>query len=686
MFLACMVAGIFAVAYKWEVLVPIFCLSGGACFLFLRKSRLASSVFVAAFLVGVLVATAGVALAEPSLHGETAELCGTVCDDYETSGGRVSFTLRRCSVNGRQTFGRVKVYCEANLLSEALQCGDEVTVSGTLTGKFLFRDGVDAYAYRSRLRYEMKNASVLSFREGSPTLAERFRAGVKEGLFRRLERENASVVTALLLGDKSEMTEACKEAFTRGGILHLFAVSGLHVGFVTSFFFWILKRVRCNRWLSLGLVGAIAVFYAYLTGFSPSVVRAVWMAMVLYCGRMLGEPCDILSSVSFAALLLLCVRPFYLFDAGFSLSFAAVFSIGCFQKRFGYRVRNAKPTVQGVWNACGTTVAATLGTLPFLAHFFGEVSLVGTVTNLIAIPLSSVLFLGGWAVLAFGFLAPPIDLLLGGLRFLTQCAAQSPLSCLPLRSFGVGIVFFLLLLAVFGGYFLFPAKIKRLVSVLLAVAVVVCSLFAWFPSTPKEGVVLDESGFQILFSPQGVIVRCDFSSEKKTERLKDALQTYGVSSFFLIADGLSARTCHRLSDFSVAELIFFSPIVNRDDALRYASFAPLKEIEEETQSYTVCGWQMHRTGGNPFAVMLQNETFSVILAEQIDENLAEQIKAESGGCHLVWCTAGAQNLWELGIETPVFTREATKNSQIYDVNRIGNFTLCVKNGKIVYNL
>jgi competence protein ComEC len=213
--------------------------------------------------------------------------------------------------------------------------------------------------------------------------------------------ESRSIVRALTLGDRSGLSNADRERFARSGLMHLLAVSGLHVLLVGMVFYRLLRPtlVRLKlRWTTIevlrsGATIGLLLLYMMVTGNSPSVVRAVVMTSVFIFGTVLQRRTHPLNTLGIAALVLLAARPSDLFQAGFQLSFSAVSAIVLFSPAIPTRTTAARlhPFLRYAGQSAGVSLAATVGTMPVLLYHFGRTSFAGLALNLAAIPTTAAL-------------------------------------------------------------------------------------------------------------------------------------------------------------------------------------------------------------------------------------------------------------------------------------------------------
>ncbi|MBI5166460.1 MAG: DNA internalization-related competence protein ComEC/Rec2 [candidate division NC10 bacterium] len=209
------------------------------------------------------------------------------------------------------------------------------------------------------------------------------------GLDRTMPPERAGLLKATILGDRSSLSSEANEAFLQSGTYHILAISGLNVSLLAGTFYFLLRVLRIPRrsraFLSLILVN----FYALLAGASPSVVRAALMTSLYLLALILDRESELWNTLALAALVLLIWNPWYLFDVGFQLTFAATAAIIA-----GFSLIDIEAYSRPWRWPMGSILAsgaATLATFPLLAIYFNRFSLVGVVANLPIVPLSGLI-------------------------------------------------------------------------------------------------------------------------------------------------------------------------------------------------------------------------------------------------------------------------------------------------------
>lgn len=229
------------------------------------------------------------------------------------------------------------------------------------------------------------------------------------------ERREYGISSALILGVKDDLDNSIRQAYADTGTMHVLAVSGLHVGLIFGVLMFALKYFRRRagqRWLGAILVLVVLWLYAFITGLSPSVLRAVLMFSLVTVGFALQRRTMIYNTVALAALVLLYINPYNLLEVGFQLSFLAVLGIVYLQPRL-YRLLELRNRVLDfVWEYFTIALAAQLATFPLGLFYFHQFPVYFWLANIIVVPLATLVLYSGMIALVLN--AVPV---LGGLLF-----------------------------------------------------------------------------------------------------------------------------------------------------------------------------------------------------------------------------------------------------------------------------
>ena len=201
------------------------------------------------------------------------------------------------------------------------------------------------------------------------------------------DKTTAGLLRGLLLADRSEINYETKTRFINSGVIHVLAVSGLHVGFIAVIFFILFGRFNIYFRSVATIAGLLA--FMFLTGIPPSVFRATVMAIVIIAAFLLNRSTNIFNSLAIAALIILIIKPNEIYSPGFQLSFSAVLAIGIIYpiiNNYVSTLRLKSKILRYLVLFFAVSFAAQLGTLPFTLIYFGKLSVIALFTNLLVIP------------------------------------------------------------------------------------------------------------------------------------------------------------------------------------------------------------------------------------------------------------------------------------------------------------
>ncbi len=221
---------------------------------------------------------------------------------------------------------------------------------------------------------------------------------LKTSIAQILPERFAGITTAILIGDKTGFTRQDQLALRKAGLSHVTAVSGMHVGFLVSFFFAMMGR----KWGSVCSILAI-LFFIPMAGASPSVVRAGIMYLVACVGFCIDREKDSLNSLALALLVLLIANPYAVQSLSLQLSFAATLGMllfsARFQRRFSqpfeHRPKWLQRAIAPVLTSLACSCSAMFFTTPILFACFGYVSVFAPLANLLTVPVVGILFIAG---------------------------------------------------------------------------------------------------------------------------------------------------------------------------------------------------------------------------------------------------------------------------------------------------
>ena len=362
--------------------------------------------------------------------------------------------------------------------------------------RWLRRQGYSGQAFVARDVRLVAAAEVQAMRVHLP-LWQKLRISaltLRSKLLRQYERldlatDDAAVLAALTLGDKSAVTKDTRERYSLSGASHVLALSGLHLSILASLVFLLLSPLRMSRWgqwVSAIVMLALVWGFVFLTGCSISIIRSALMLSFVVLLGFRGEGLTSINNVVLAAFVVLLVSPQSLMDVGFQLSFLAVFFIIYFLPYFREWMmlrtpRWSRPLLSFLY----VTVIAQLATAPVVACVFGRLPLLFLLTNLLVIPCAYVLLIGAvcffifswWPAVATAIgwvLARSVELMNNGLAHIASLPGASvEVHLSPLAALGL----YLLIFTVFAWLY-FRRRIYAWWTILFAGCVISYQLWA----------------------------------------------------------------------------------------------------------------------------------------------------------------------------------------------------------------
>ena len=417
----CVFAGTGAVSGVTLLMISsaLFALSFVCSFALRGRYRLASR-YVACVAAGIVAASVfAVAVYEPSLSeyahlkGTTAKIEGEVGEKLWSSHSGSCYSLDVSFVDGEK-----ESFTVALIADKSLDSGDTVSAKCRFSGAKGLSSGYGKNYYTSKgitltadsdyvIVTGRSSSLSVKIRELNGMLSEKLRSGMSE--------ESGAVADAVLLGNRGGIGDAARRDFSRIGISHLLAISGMHVSFIALAVMWFFKKIRVGKKAVSVIVILTMIFYMFLTGFTPSVVRASVVCCIMALVGIVGKSYDGMTALSLCGVGMILVDPYAASDPAMVLSFTAC--IGCFaasslMKKLGLsdNVKGKRNMIRSALRASLKTLIFTLTvvmfTLPVMLLYFDEVSLVSPIANIVFIPLFSLILYISAAALIFSPIAP----------------------------------------------------------------------------------------------------------------------------------------------------------------------------------------------------------------------------------------------------------------------------------------
>jgi len=439
---------------------------------------------------------------------------------------------------------RENKYSKIKLSQPVLKVGDEIILKGKLQeasgirnpGEFNYKKYLslhNIYKIFSVTGYE--NAKVIS----SGNLSYLYQKIIfpcklfaLNNIDRYIKGDGASYLKGLVTGERSDISDEMKTAFIDAGVMHLIAVSGLNVAYIilsVTLFLAILRIPVFPRTISTII---ILIFYCLFTGSPPSIVRATIMGILILTATLIERRINFYNVIGIAAIIILVADSKQLFDAGFVLSFAAVISMvfiyNLFEKLFLHKLNDSefkgKKYILGAALLFFTTLAAQLGTMPITSNYFGKISFVSLIANVVVVPVANLsLAVGFFQILTAIFsdtlssvIAEANNLLLTGQLYFIKWCASVKYAYINIRSFDImKIILYYFILT-----FLLTIKnkndfIKRIIICLLMISMYILSTFDFKKELKVTFLDIGQGDCALIQTPDDktILIDCGLMNE-----------------------------------------------------------------------------------------------------------------------------------------------------------------------------
>ena len=386
-----------------------------------------------------------------------------------------------------------------------------------------FEFDYQAYAIRKKIGHRIflsdRNFYILTI-EKSRNLVE-WSLIIRNRLLNMIEKcglkgEVFHLVSAISLGAREELEPETTQSFSKTGVIHVLAVSGMNVGIiyvVLDLLLRFMKRRRGGIILHTLLILSALWSYALITGLSASVLRAAAMFSSIVIGTNLSRHPNIYNTLGASAFILLCFNPLLVYDVGFQLSYAAVVSIVFFHP-FLYGLYYFKYWIPNqIWILLTVSLAAQIGTIPFLLHYFHQFPTWFLLANLMVIPLVTAILYLSFLVFAVAPIAPYLGVLMTqflelagkGMLFSVHFVERLPYSVLTGLYPSDITLFLILLLAVLISLFIIDKKPIAMKLALLSIIIllIISNLNKYQKLAKNEIVVFHLQGKTLIAFTSG---------------------------------------------------------------------------------------------------------------------------------------------------------------------------------------
>jgi len=335
------------------------------------------------------------------------------------------------------------------------------------------------------------------------------------------DKESSAIAIALVLGEKGFISKPIKDYYAQSGLMHVLAVSGLHVGLVYVFLSLLLSLIfnqKKHRFLFFLFIASLLTMYAFFSGFSASVVRAVCMCLLFELAKLFKRQISMFHALCTTAFLMLILNPDWLYDIGFQLSFMAILGISIFYETLRSIYQPQYRILKYFWNCLCLTLIAQASVTPICIYYFNAFPVYFVIANLLVLPLATINVYLCLATLIASFI-PFVNSILGFITSYSlkinliaiEMLANLPYSTIkPLWLTNWELYFFYIFFVLMYGIFALRKPVYVFVTVAAIVLGLLMKYFEWFESKndrKAQILIYFEDLMPILIEKKGISAR-----------------------------------------------------------------------------------------------------------------------------------------------------------------------------------
>jgi competence protein ComEC len=437
---------------------------------------------------------------------------------------------------------RIVFYCQANSVFDV---NDYLLVQSDLIP--ILNKG-NPGEFDMELFWKTKGIRTMSFiDENSFKLLDRFersffqefiyslQTSFNEMLESHLEGENLAVAKAIILGDKSMLDSETKNSFSATGAMHVLAVSGLHIGLILQILMEVAKffsRFISRKRAVLSILILLWI-YSILTGFSPSVIRSIFMFTILVLAQFFGKEQNNINSLFYSAFVLLLFQPMFLFDIGFQLSYLAMVGIYTLYRPIESWYQPKNKIIKYFWQGTAVGFAAQCMTVPLTLYYFHQFPNYFAIANLGLMVVSGLVLGLGIALFALHYI-PLIGKLTGfllmisiaGMLWFIQWVEHLPGAV----AYGFNLPFIFVPIISILTFFLVKITSNRLIwkitAVAFSISLILTIYFRWNSLNDSHICVLNQNKLSLIVKNKNQLICLYNDDYQNLEKIKFTAESY----------------------------------------------------------------------------------------------------------------------------------------------------------------
>lgn len=528
--------------------------------------------FMGSWIAGNEYKNIGISITSQSPQTFIATVAEPVSEKAKTIRTFLEFQFVGNSTNFKTTNGKALAYVQKDSAAALLEQGDMIVFKASLQD-LKSPQNPNEFDYKKYLSYH-KISQQVNIKSGRWKLLAKNHGNILLNYAGKMQRQLTAIITkaglkgdeyavasALIIGYTDKIEPDIKKAYSASGAMHILSVSGLHVGIVFivfNFMLTFLDKIKHGRIIKAIILFLLLWFYAAITGLSTAVVRAAAMFSFVVAGKAFNRHGNILNTIAASAVVILIFNPLYIADIGFQLSYLAVIGIVIFQPAIYNLLHVENWLLEKIWALVAVSIAAQLATLPITLYHFHQFPNYFLLTNIIVIPVSTVVLYLGLALFAASF-SDFLLLWLGkalyfSVKFLNETILfieSLPYSIAENIHVSPIIVFLLFIFMIVAAIFFYSKKIRFLyLSLFMLVFIVLTNIFNTFNVMNQKQILVysvpDNTAIDLISGNKNVLV-CDVSDDdRKYQNIKHNWTHLGLVEHTKL--NIGASPAFKLSD------------------------------------------------------------------------------------------------------------------------------------------
>ncbi|MCP4053220.1 MAG: ComEC family competence protein [Mesoflavibacter sp.] len=401
--------------YALVILIASFIITTGVYFIFKDKYNntvwFGFSAILTCIILGIFVSTINKSLLEKSHFFHFKEenqkrqlITFQVKEFLKPNAFSDRYYIEILKVDHQNTNGKALLNIEKDSTTNTLKV-DNIYTTKTEIHDIKSPLNPDQFSYKNYLKnqqvfYQLysKDSELFLLKNNTNTLrghAANFRNLINKKLKNyNFTKDELSIINALILGQRQGIDKDLYDSYTNAGAIHILAVSGLHVGIILLILSFVLKpleRIKHGYFIKTIVILLLLWSYAIIAGSSASIVRATTMFSIVAIGLNLKRTSNIYNTLATSIFVLLLIKPSFIFDVGFQLSYAAVFAIVSIQPIIEPLLKPKNKLLNLLWKTLTVTVSAQFGIIPISLYYFHQFPSLFWLSNLVVIPVLGII-------------------------------------------------------------------------------------------------------------------------------------------------------------------------------------------------------------------------------------------------------------------------------------------------------